>query len=208
MTPTPKQPQSKQSHPESFNILETDQIDEGLQSRGYIHVYTGNGKGKTTASLGLIIRALGRGFRVLLVMFTKGGDHYGELNTLKQLSPEFSKRLTIRQAGLDRIVFSHNQQDEDEAVIQAGWKLTQEAITSESYDLIVLDEANIALDLKIIDLNEMKQALKNKPEALEIVLTGRRAHPEIIEIAHLVSEIQPIKHYWDKGVRARIGIEY
>ncbi len=203
-----KQKTSKSAKTEPFNILEASDVDESLQDKGYIQVYTGNGKGKTTASLGLIIRALGRGFRVLLVMFTKGGDHYGELNSLRELSPDFSKRLTIVQAGLDRIVFSHNQKDEDAEIIQEGWQTAKKAISSNQYDLIVLDEANIALDLKMIDLNEMKSALKNKPEALEIVLTGRRAHPDIIELAHLVSEIQPIKHYWDIGVKARIGIEY
>ncbi len=193
---------------EPFNLFDAAQIDEQLQNQGYIHVYTGNGKGKTTASLGLIIRALGRGFRVLLVMFTKGGDHYGELITLRHLIPEFANRLTIIQAGLDRIVFRHNQKEDDGKAVQTGWKVAKQAIASNKYDLIVLDEANIALDLNLIELDDMKTVLKNKPEKLELILTGRRAHPEIIELAHLVSEIHPVKHYWDLGVKARIGIEY
>ncbi len=175
---------------------------------GYIQVYTGDGKGKTTASLGLCMRALGRNWKVLLVMFTKGGDNYGELISFKKLSSEINDNLTILQAGLDRIVYSDNVNKDDETEIQRGWKIVKEAIKNNSYNLIVMDEANIALDLGLIDLNDMVETLKNKPEEMEIVLTGRNAKPEIIEIAHLVSKIEPVKHYWDTGVVAREGIEY
>jgi len=175
---------------------------------GYIQVYTGNGKGKTTASLGLTMRALGRGWKVLIVMFTKGGDHYGELMSFRELSPEIKNLLTIEQAGMNRIAYSYNITDEDKKAVQKGWNTAKHAATSGEYDLIVLDEANIAIELGLIDLEEMKDFLKNKPEYLEIVLTGRNAHPDIINLAHLVSEIQPKKHYWDIGVPARKGIEY
>lgn len=175
---------------------------------GYIQVYTGDGKGKTTASLGLCMRALGRNWKVLLVMFTKGGDNYGELISFKKLSPEINDNLTVVQAGLDRIVYSDNVNSSDETEIQKGWKVVKEAIRSNSYNLIIMDEANIAIDLGLIDLNEVLETLKNKPEEMEIVLTGRNAKPEIIEIAHLVSKIEPVKHYWDTGVVAREGIEY
>ncbi len=175
---------------------------------GYIQVYTGDGKGKTTASLGLCMRALGRNWKVLLIMFTKGGDNYGELISFKKLSSEINDNLTILQAGLDRIVYSDNVNKDDETEIQKGWKIVKEAIKNNSYNLIVMDEANIALDLGLIDLKDMVETLKNKPEEMEIVLTGRNAKPEIIEIAHLVSKIEPVKHYWDTGVVAREGIEY
>lgn len=194
--------------PETRAHIGQEPANPELQSRGYIQVYTGDGKGKTTASLGLILRALGRGFRVLLVMFTKGGSHYGELLAIRKFSPALAKNLTVVQAGLNRIVFSHNLKPEDAVEIGHGWRIAQTAIASNQYDLIVLDEANIALDLGLIDLEEMKSALKTKPERLELVLTGRRAHPEIIELAHLVSEVIPVKHYWDIGVKARQGIEY
>ena len=141
-------------------------------------------------------------------MFTKGGDDYGELNSFRNLSPEISKNLTIIQAGLDRIVYSDNKNKDDEEEIKKGWELAKKAIKNDEYNLIILDEANIAIDLGFIDLDEMLDVLKNKPEEMEIVLTGRNANPKIIEIAHLVSEIKPIKHYWDKGIRARKGIEY
>ncbi len=179
-----------------------------FSKRGYIQVYTGNGKGKTTASLGLAMRALGRGWKVLIIMFTKGGNDYGELISFAQLSPSLKDNVKIVQAGLDRIVYSSNLTDEDKKQAQLGWETAKKAIKNDEYQLIILDEANIAIDLNLIELNEMVDVLKNKPEDLEIVLTGRNAKPEIIEIAHLVSEIIPIKHYWDKGIKARKGIEF
>lgn len=175
---------------------------------GYIQVYTGNGKGKTTASLGLAMRALGRGWKVLIVMFTKGGNDYGELIFFSTLCPELKDKVKIVQAGLDRIVYSTNMSADDSKQIQKGWEIAKKAIQNDEYQLIILDEANIALDLNLIDLNEMIDVLKNKPEEMEIVLTGRNAKEEIIDIAHLVSEIKPVKHYRDKGIKARKGIEF
>jgi cob(I)alamin adenosyltransferase len=183
-------------------------VNPNFSEIGYIQVYTGDGKGKTTASLGLTFRALGRGWHVLLVLFTKGGNDYGELFSARQLSPKISEQLTIVQAGLDRIVFTHNMKPEDAMEVRNGWEIVKKAAFSGKYQMIVMDEANIALDLGLIPLEEMKDLLKNKPPELELVLTGRRAHPDIIELAHLVSEIRPIKHYWDIGVKARKGIEY
>ncbi len=183
-------------------------VNPNWDKHGYIQVYTGNGKGKTTASLGLAMRALGRCWKVLIIMFTKGGDDYGELYSFRNLSPEIAENLTIIQAGLDRIVYADNKSEEDKKAIQKGWELAKKAIQNDEYNLIILDEANIAIDLGFIDLNEMISVLKNKPEEMEIVLTGRNAKTEIIDIAHLVSEIQPKKHYWDTGVMARKGIEY
>lgn len=183
-------------------------INPDWAKHGYIQVYTGNGKGKTTASLGLAMRALGRKWKVLIVMFTKGGDDYGELKSFRNLSPEIKNNLTIIQAGLDRIIYKNNQNEADELEIKKGWELVKNAIINNEYNLIIMDEANIVIDLDIINVDEVVEVLKNKPEEMEVVLTGRNANKKIVEIAHLVSEINPIKHYWDTGVVARKGIEY
>ena len=191
-----------------INNCENNLINPNWAQHGYIQVYTGDGKGKTTASLGLAMRALGRCWKVLIIMFTKGGSDYGELNAFMNLSPTIQNNLKIVQAGLDRVVYKDNQNELDEKAIKDGWELAKEAIQSDEYQLIILDEANIAIDLGILDVDEVVEVLKNKPEEMEIVLTGRNAHPKIIEIAHLVSKIEPIKHYWDTGIVARKGIEY
>ena len=175
---------------------------------GYIQVYTGEGKGKTTASLGLALRALGRGWSVLIVMFTKGGSDYGELYSFSNLSPDIKSRFKVINAGLDRIVYQNNKNKKDEEEIQKGWKIAKKAIMNSEYHLVILDEANIAIDLNLLDENDVLETLKNKPKEIEVVLTGRNAHQKIIDIAHLVSEIKPIKHYWDIGIQAREGIEY
>lgn len=189
-------------------LKNADLINPSWEQHGYIQIYTGNGKGKTTASLGLAMRALGRKWKVLIVMFTKGGDNYGELISFKNLSDEISNNLTIEQAGLNRIVYAKNKSEDDENEIKRGWELAKKAIINNEYQLIILDEINIAIDLKILDIDEVIDVLKNKPQNMEIVLTGRNAHKKAIEISHLVSEIKPVKHYWDTGVLARKGIEY
>lgn len=183
-------------------------INPNWAQHGYIQVYTGNGKGKTTASLGLAMRALGRCWKVLIIMFTKGGDNYGELNSFRELSPEISNNLKIVQAGLDRIIYKNNQSEEDIKEIKKGWELAKKVIQNHECQLLILDEINIAIDMGILDVDEVVEVLKNKPDEMEIVLTGRNAHPKIIEIAHLVSKIEPVKHYWDTGIAARKGIEY
>lgn len=175
---------------------------------GYIQVYTGDGKGKTTASLGLILRALGRGWGVLLVMFTKGGQDYGEIHSFANLNDAIKNKFKVVNAGLNRIVYSHNVGQKDREEIQKGWQTAKKAILNAEYDLIVMDEANIAIELGLIELDDMLETLKNKPAHTEVVLTGRNANKKIIEIAHLVSEIKPVKHYWDIGVQARKGVEY
>ncbi len=183
-------------------------INPNWDQHGYIQVYTGDGKGKTTASLGLAMRALGRDWKVLIVMFTKGGNNYGELNSFRQLSDKIADNLTIVQAGLDRVIYKSNENEQDHKKIRKGWNLVKKAVKNNEYQLIIMDEANIAIDMGILDVDEVVKVLESKPDEMEIVLTGRNAHPKIVEIAHLVSRIEPVKHYWDKGVHARKGIEY
>jgi cob(I)alamin adenosyltransferase len=181
-----------------------------LLNNGYIQIYTGDGKGKTTASLGLALRAIGHGWKVLIVQFTKGeknenGENfYGEIKGASKLMPN----LEVLQFGLDRVVYSSNIKIEDYKETRRGWEEAKKRIQSGEYGLVILDEVNICVDLGLIKLSELKEVLMNRPKNLEIVLTGRRAHPEIVSMAHLVTEMKPIKHYFDIGVMARRGIEY
>lgn len=175
---------------------------------GYIQVYTGDGKGKTTASLGLAMRALGRDWKVILIMFTKGGNKYGELNSFRNLSEKIQKNLTIYQAGTEHIVYSNSITDEDRKIISDGWKKAKDIIQKNECHLLILDELNIAISLGIIDVDDVVETIKNKPDRMEIVITGRCANKKIIDAAHLVSKIEPVKHYWDIGVSARKGIEF
>ena len=154
------------------NICDNNLINPNWAKHGYIQVYTGNGKGKTTASLGLAMRALGRCWKVLIVMFTKGGDDYGELKSFRNLSDEINNNLTIVQAGLDRIVYTDNKNDLDKEEVQKGWQLAKKAILNDEYNLIILDEANIAIDLGLIELEEVLDVLKHKPEDMQKVLEG------------------------------------
>src|SRR5574344_178835 len=161
----------------------------------------------TTRSQMVLEMSIGN-WKVLIIMFTKGGNDYGELNSFRELSDTISDNLKIVQAGLNRIVYKENQNEKDIQEIKNGWELAKKAIQNHEYQLIILDEANIAIDLGILDVDEVVETLKHKPEDMEIVLTGRNAHPKIVEIAHLVSKIEPVKHYWDTGISARKGIEY
>lgn len=177
-----------------------------MLEHGYIQIYTGDGKGKTTASLGLALRALGHGWKVLVIQFTKGdsGTTYGEIASAGQFLPN----LEVHQFGMDRVVYKHNVCMDDYKEAKKGWELAKNAIASGEYQLVILDELNICVSMNMIKVSEVKEVLRNKPENLEIVLTGRYAHPELIAMAHLVTEMKPIKHYFDMGVMARQGIEY
>lgn len=177
-----------------------------MLEHGYIQIYTGDGKGKTTASLGLALRALGHGWNVLIIQFTKGDSatSYGEIVSASQYLPN----LDVKQFGMDRVVYSHNICMDDFKEAKKGWECAKEAINSGKYQLIILDEINICIAMNMVKVSDVKDTLLNKPESLEIVLTGRNAHPELKALAHLVTEMKPIKHYFDVGVMARQGIEY
>jgi len=166
-----------------------------------IQVYTGNGKGKTTAALGLALRAAGAGFHVYIGQFAKG-RLYSELAALKKI-----KNIKVEQFG--RRCFIRLKPDaQDIELACAGLKKTENAILNKKYRLIILDEVNIALKLKLINLREVLAALKSVPKSKEVVLTGRYAPLEILKIADLVSEVKERKHYYKKGVKARKGIEF
>lgn len=171
--------------------------------KGYIQVYTGNGKGKTTASLGLTVRAAGHGLRSVIIQFMKGWIDYGELRGVEKLSPF----VELHQAGRDTFVNRKNPDPEDIRLAQEGWELAKTTILERKADIVVLDEINCAVDFGLLPVREVLDLLLKKPDGVEIVLTGRGAPEEIIAVADLVTEMKEIKHYYDKGLDARIGVE-
>jgi len=168
----------------------------------YIHVYTGPGKGKTTAALGLGLRAAGAGFKVHMIQFMKG-RRYSELNSVEKLS-----NFTISQHGRDEFVNKDEPEQIDIDLAQEGFAYAKNLIKSGKYDMIILDEINVAVDFNLIDLNELMKVIESKPENLELVLTGRYAHPEIQRIANYVTEMLEIKHPYQHGVEARKGVDF
>ena len=170
--------------------------------KGYVHVYTGNGKGKTTSAIGLGIRAAGAKFKVYMFQFMKGRK-YCELVTIDKL-----KNFIYSQHGRDEFVNKKNPEKIDIDLAKQGFKYAEEIIKSNKYDMILLDEINVAVDFGLISLNKVLNIIEEKPEKLELILTGRYAHPEIVKIADYVSEILEIKHPYQKGIKARKGIDY
>ena len=170
--------------------------------RGCVQVYTGNGKGKTTAALGLALRAIGRGLKVCVFQFIKGGGPYGEHLIAEKLAPLF----TIIQTGRPGWV---NTKDitEDRRVAQDALNQARKILLSDEYDLVILDEINGAVGFGLIDIEQVLELIRLKPERMELVLTGRNVSPQVIEAADLVTEMREIKHYYKAGVPARTGIE-
>jgi cob(I)alamin adenosyltransferase len=172
--------------------------------KGLIQVYTGNGKGKTTAALGLALRAVGHGLKVLVIQFMKADINYGELKSTQELLPY----LTIKCMGRDTFVSKSSPDPEDIQRAREGFALAKRAMQNKEYDIVVLDEINMAIDYGLVPLADLLELIDSKPETIELVLTGRNAKPEIIEKADLVTEMVDRKHYYDKGVPARKGIEF
>ena len=172
-------------------------------SKGFVQVYTGNGKGKTTAALGLALRAVGHGFRVFVIQFLKGSVVYGELRSAKKLSPY----LTIVPMGREHFVNKKNPHPIDRRWAEKGWELAKRSVQSQKYQLVILDEINVAVEYGMVPLKELLALMKSKPKNVELVLTGRWARPEVLRRADLVTEMREKKHYYKKGVDSRVGIE-
>lgn len=172
-------------------------------SQGMIQVYTGDGKGKTTAALGLACRAVGHGYKVLIIQFIKGNIDYGELETARRLAPH----LTIRPMGRGCRIRRKSLDPEDVKLCHEAMLYAQRAIAGREYDIVVLDEINVAVDLGLLKKEEVLRLLDERPSDVELILTGRHAAQEIIERADLVTEMKEIKHYYRKGVESRTGIE-
>ncbi|MCX7959877.1 MAG: cob(I)yrinic acid a,c-diamide adenosyltransferase [Deltaproteobacteria bacterium] len=171
--------------------------------KGLIQVYTGNGKGKTTAALGLCFRASGHGYKSFIIQFMKGQIVYGELNSAKMTNG----LITIEQMGRPDFVSKDNPEKIDVEMARDALRLAERIIKSNEYDIVVLDEVNVAADFRLIDKNEVLRILREKPVNVEVILTGRYAPQEFIDIADLVSEVREIKHYYARGIDARDGIE-
>ena len=168
---------------------------------GRIHVYTGNGKGKTTAALGLALRAVGAGKKVFIAQFVKG-MHYSEIAAIKRLSPD----LSLKQYGRKNFI-QGKPEPEDVSAAKTGLEEIRQLFRKGLYDIIILDEINIATHMQLIPVEDLLSLIEMKPPGLELVLTGRNADPRIIDRADLVTEMREVKHYYQKGVKARTGIE-
>ncbi len=171
--------------------------------QGFVQIYTGNGKGKTTAAIGQAVRAVGRGLRVYFVQFMKDFP-YGELTILEQLAPQ----LELHRYGTDAFVFKKEPPAEKLiSEMQQGLKAAEAAMCSEQYDLVILDEILVSIYFKLFSEQEALSFVQKRPEKVELILTGRYAPESLKKVADLISEIKEVKHYYQKGVSARIGIE-
>ena len=169
--------------------------------KGYTQVYTGNGKGKTTAAIGLAIRAAGAGLKVFIAQFIKMGD-YSEIKALKR----FSDLITVEQFGLGRFA-NRIPAPADIKAARKGLERVKSVLATDEYNIVIMEEANVAVKLGLFGVQDLLKIIINKPLDKELVITGRGASPRVIEIADLVTEMKPIKHYFQKGVPARVGIE-
>lgn len=168
--------------------------------RGMVHVYTGNGKGKTTAALGLALRAVGAGKKVFIAQFVKGMK-YSELNSLAKID-----NIDVKQYGLDCFIVNEPKKEDIEAA-RIGLKESAEILKNGEYDIVILDEANIAVYFELFSIEELIEIVENRKKNIEVIITGRYADPMLIDFADLVTEMREVKHYYLQGVEARTGIE-
>ncbi len=173
-------------------------------TQGLVQVFTGEGKGKTTAALGTVLRASGHGFKISIIFFIKGHSSQGEYKTLASLP-----NIKIASFGLRQFIHKNNViNPEEKAQAQAALAAARDDVTGGKYDLVVLDEINMAVFFKLLQVDEILQLIKDKPARVELILTGRRADEKVIAAADLVTEMVKIKHPYDKGIKARKGIEF
>lgn len=173
--------------------------------RGLIIVNTGPGKGKTTAAMGTALRAVGNGMKVLMLQFLKGSWHYGELDAVKA----FGDNFVMKQLGRGFVKVGGTETDpEDIRMVEEAWQESRDAILSSRWDIVVLDEINYAISYGMLGVEKVVETLKQKPETVHVILTGRNAHPRIVELADTVTEMRQVKHAYESGIQAQRGIEY
>jgi cob(I)alamin adenosyltransferase len=187
-------------------LKEGNTMEKNFDDKGLVIVYTGNGKGKTTAALGLCIRAIGYDERVCIIQFIKGSWKYGELDGIKRLAPN----VELYQKGLGFVGIIDDKLDKSEHIkaAQEAVAFAKEKILSGKYDIVILDEINVAVSLDLIKVEDIMNLIDSKSELLDLVLTGRNARPEVIERADLVTEMREIKHPYQKGIMAQKGIDF
>jgi len=173
------------------------------EERGLVIVHTGKGKGKSTAAFGMVFRAIGHGFKVGIVQFVKGKWGTGERDILEK----FPEQVTIKAMG-EGFTWDTQDRARDIAAARQAWKMAKEMIADESYKMVLLDELNICLRYDYLDINEVVDVLKNKPRDTHVIVTGRNAKDELLEIADLVTEMTMVKHPFRDGVKAQAGIEF
>ncbi len=185
-------------------VQQTAPFQEATADKGYIHIYTGNGKGKTTAALGLALRAAGAGLRTLLIQFMKEGFPYSEMVSL----PKLSKWITVERYGSDAHVLEKRQPSSDErATTQHGLERAVKAVKSEKFDVVILDEICVAVHFGLLAETEVTRLFDLRTENIELILTGRYCPETWIERADLVTEMCEVKHYFQQGVTSRKGID-
>jgi cob(I)alamin adenosyltransferase len=185
-----------------------------ISRRGLILINTGPGKGKTTAALGTAFRAAGNGMRVLFLQFLKGSWHYGELDAAEALNKalggsEVAPAFVIKQLGRGFVKVGGAETDpEDIRLVEEAWAESAAAILSGDWDLVVLDEINYAIGYKMLAPETVAEVLRRKPEMTHVILTGRNAHPLLVELADTVTEMREVKHAYQRGILAQRGIEF
>jgi cob(I)alamin adenosyltransferase len=173
---------------------------------GLVIVYTGKGKGKTTAALGMALRAVGYDYKVCMIQFIKGSWHYGEMTSSKRLEPEFE--LTAVGKGFVGIMDDKSPIEDHKRIADEALAIAKEKITSEKYDIVILDEINYAVNLGLVKIDDVLKLIQAKPANVNLVLTGNHVRDEIIELADLVTEMREIKHPFKSGIRAKKGIDF
>jgi cob(I)alamin adenosyltransferase len=177
-----------------------------MRERGLVIVYTGKGKGKTTSALGIVLRAVGHGYKVGMIQFIKGEWYYGELTSSKRLEPEFE--MIAAGKGFVGIIDDDHPIEDHQKAARDAVVLAKEKISSGVYDVIILDEVNYAVKLNLVSQNDLLDLIKSKPERTSLVLTGNYATESVIAVADLVTEMKEIKHPYQKGIKAKKGIDF
>ena len=177
-----------------------------VEKEGLTIVYTGKGKGKTTAALGIALRATGYNKKICMIQFIKGSWHYGEMSSSKRLEPEFE--MVAIGKGFVGILDDNSPREDHEKIAQEAIKISNEKIQSGKYDIVILDEINYAVNLQLISIDDVLKLIKAKPSDVDLVLTGNYAKDEVIEMADLVTEMKQVKHPFQRGIKAKEGIDF